>query len=180
MSPQPGARLSYEDSCRVLQRLGGLGDGPIPPMPSRRPHHDDEGPLGVSFFRTVVRGVDLEDLTLPRTFFGRSDIGPMSFRNTDLSESTLCWNDFMEVDFTDCDLSKSDLRASGFVGVKFVRTVLRNADLRRSHFEDCDFTDADLHGAKLTYDQGARLSLSDEQRRVMDWRFEAGEEPEGG
>jgi BTB/POZ domain-containing protein KCTD9 len=180
MSPQPGARLSYEDSCRVLQRLGDLEDGPIPPMPARRPRHDDGGPLGVSFFRTIVRGMDLEGLTLPRRFFGRSEIGPMSFRNTDPSESTLCWNDFIEVDFTDCDLSDSDLRASGFVGVKFVRAVLRNADLRRSHFEDCDFTDADLDGARLTYDQRASLSLSDEQRRVIDWRFQAGEEPEGG
>ncbi len=180
MNPQPTARLSYEDSCRVLQQLGALDDGPIPPMPAHRPRPDDEEPLGVCFFRTVVREDDLENLTLPRTFFGRSEIGPMSFRNTDLSESTLCWNDFIEVDFTDCDLSGSDLRASRFVGIKLVRAVLRNVDLRGSHFEGCDFTDADLHGARLTYDQGASLSLSDEQRRVIDWRFEAGEEPEGG
>ena len=131
MTPQPPARLSYEESCRLLHRLGCL-DEPVPPLPARRPRHDDEEPLGVSFFRTFLGEVDLENLTLPRTFFGRSEVGPMSFRNTDLSESTLCWCDLNGVDFTDCDLSESDLRASRFNNVKFARAALRNADLRHS------------------------------------------------
>jgi BTB/POZ domain-containing protein KCTD9 len=171
----------------------------IPPIPSHRPQIGDEGPLGVSFFRTWV-GVgrpfglqpspglpwedvpehDLENLTLPRTFFGRSEIGPISFQNTDLSESTLCWNDFIEVNFTDADLSESDLRASIFRRVAFVRTNLRNADLRRSSFEASDFTDADMAGAKLTRKQGERIHLSNEQRKVIDWQGSDGEEPPGG
>ncbi len=69
------------------------------------------------------------NLTLPRTYFGRSQIGPVSFENTDISESTLCWNDFSDVDFTDADLSQCDMRASQFTGVTFVRTNLRYADL---------------------------------------------------
>jgi len=68
----------------------------------------------VEFFRTRVSDDKFENLTLPRTFFGRSEIRDMSFRGTDLSESTLCWNDFIAVDFSDCDLSNGDLRASLF------------------------------------------------------------------
>ena len=96
MSSGGVARRSYEESCRLLQRLGYLGEGIIPPIPDHPgydPEKDDEDLLGVTFFRTWV-GVgrpfglqpsnpegwvdvaehDLENLTLPRTFFGRSEI----------------------------------------------------------------------------------------------------------
>jgi uncharacterized protein YjbI with pentapeptide repeats len=178
-------RRSYEESCRLLQRLGYSDagtEGMIPPVPNHRPQYDDETPLGVSFFRTRVGADehDLENLTLPRTFFGKSEVGPVSFRNTDLSESTLCWNDFNEVDFTDADLSGCDLRASIFSQVDFVRANLRNADLRRSSFEACDFTDAEMRGAKLTQEQGEQIDLSEEQRQEIDWQEIDGDEPPGG
>lgn len=94
-------RRSYEESVRLLQRLGypdAGADGVIPPIPDHRPQCDDEAPLGVSFFRTFVgqdieqgdedvSHRDLENLTLPRTFFGKSNVQHVSFRNTDLSES---------------------------------------------------------------------------------------------
>src|SRR5262249_14240677 len=112
--------------------------------------------------------------------FGRSEIGHISFKNTDLSESTLCWNDFIEVDFTDADLSGGDLRASIFRRASFVRANLRTADLRRSTFEACDFTGADMAGAKLTRKQGEGIHLSDEQRKVIDWQEIDGDEPLGG
>ncbi len=200
MSAERARRLSYELSCEFLQRYHNVGEGvegAIPPMPDHRP--DCYGGDGVRFFRTWV-GVgrplglepsnpeawvdveehSLENLTLPRTFFGRSEIGPISFQNTDLSESTLCWNDFIEVNFTDADLSKSDLRASIFKHVAFVRTNLRDADLRRSRFEACDFTDADMIKAKLTREQGGRIHLSDEQRKMIDWQESEGDKPLGG
>ena len=183
MSLERPARRSYEESCRLLQQRGypDVGSpGEIPPLPNRRPQCDDDEPLGVTFFRTLVGGHALEDLTLPRTFFGRSEVSRISFRNTDLSESTLCWNDFIEVDFTDADLSACDLRASLFTRVVFVRTALRGADLRRSTFEECDFTDADLRGAKLTHAQGRKLTISPEQRQVIDWQDDEGEQPPGG
>jgi BTB/POZ domain-containing protein KCTD9 len=198
MSAERASRLSYEDSCRFLQRhnyLGGETAGAIPPMPEHRPQFDDGEPLGVGFYRTwiglgrrevypigwvEVTELALENLTLPRTFFGRSEVGPISFRNTDLSESTLCWNDFIEVDFTDADLSESDLRASIFTRVTFVRTNLRNADLRGSDFEACDFADAEMVGVKLTRKQGKRIHLSDEQSKVVEWHDSDGEEPPGG
>jgi hypothetical protein len=186
-------RLSYEESCRLLQRLGypdvGAG-GVIPPIPDHRPQIDDD-PIGVTFFRTFVgqdidEGDDdashrnLENLTLPRTFFGRSYIQHVSFKNTDLSESTLCWNDFSEVDFTDADLSGCDLRASNFSETYFVRANLRDADFRRSTLEACDFTGADMRGAKLTRDQDKYIFLSQEQQGVIDWQESDGEEPPGG
>lgn len=200
MSAERSPRLSYEESCQFLRRLDGLAvgtEGPFPPMPDHHPQFDDEEPLGINFFRTWL-GVGrpfnlsvpddwvdvpefaLENLTLRRTYFGKSEVGPISFRNTDLSESTLCWNDFIEVDFTDADLSESDLRGSVFRRVAFVRTSLRNADLRHSVFETCDFTDADMAGAKLTRKQGRRIRLCDEQRKVIDWQDRDGEEPAGG
>ena len=173
-------RLSYEESCKLLQRLGYLKEGAIPPVPDHRPQFDDEEPLGVGFYRTFTGDGDLENLTLPRTFFGRSGIGPLSFKNTDLSESTLCWNDFYGVKFRNADLSGCDLRASLFTDVDFVRANLRRSDLRHSSFDSCDFTDADLQGAKLTRQQGERISLSNEQREVIDWQETDGEEPPGG
>jgi uncharacterized protein YjbI with pentapeptide repeats len=194
MSSERVPRRSYEESCRLLQRLGypdaGI-DGVIPPIPDQRPRCDDESPLGVSFFRTFVgqdieegdedvSHRDLENLTLPRTFFGRSYIQHVSLKNTDLSESTLCWNDFTEVNFTDADLSGCDFRASNFSEVDFVRSNLRNVDLRRSTFEACDFTDADMRGAKLTQEQAEDIDLSEQQQQEINWQDSEGEEPPGG
>lgn len=166
-------------------------------MPDRRP--DCYGEDGLRFFRTWV-GVghpvglqpspglpwedvpehSLDNLTLPRTFFGRLEIGPISFKNTDLSESTLCWNDFIEVNFSDADLSGADLRASLFKRVAFLRANLRNADLRRSIFENCDLTDADMRGVKLTREQSEQIDLSQQQRQDIDWQENDGDEPPGG
>lgn len=180
MNPSTHDRVGYESSCRLLQALGLLEPGDIPPVPDHRPRHDDEEPLGVSFFRTSVGEGDLENLSLLRTFIGRSEVGPISFRNSDLSESGLCWNDFIDVDFSDCDLPDSDLRASIFKSVKFVRANLRNTDFRRSHFERCDFTDAEMLGAKLARIQAKMVRLSPKQQREIDWQAEEGPEPDGG
>jgi uncharacterized protein YjbI with pentapeptide repeats len=174
------SRRTYQDSCELLQELGYLEKGIRPPIPDHRPQYDDEEPLGVSFFRTFVGEGDLENLTLPRTYFAKSEVGPVSFKNTDLSESTLCWNDFNGVDFTDADLSRSDLRSSIFVGSVFVRANLQDTDLRRSTFQDCDFTGAELRGAKLTHAQGKHISLSEMQRREINWQDSHGDEPPGG
>jgi len=67
------SRLSYEDSCRALQSRKIIDPGDIPPLPPRPPRYDDEV-LGVSFFRTELADTKLEHLTLPHTFFGRSEI----------------------------------------------------------------------------------------------------------
>lgn len=173
-------RLSYEDSCRRLQE-DYIDSESIPPIPERLPQSDDPEPLGVSFFRTFVGdGDDLSNLTLPRTFFGRSEINDALFQNTDFRESNLCWNDFINVDFTDAILAQSDLRASLFTSVKFVRTDLRKVDMRQSSFENCDFTDALMTGAILTHEQGTTINLSEEQRKQISWTDDAGEEPTGG
>jgi hypothetical protein len=173
-------RLSYEASCRRLQE-NYLDGNDIPPMPERLPHHDDPEPLGVCFFRVFVGdGDNLGGLTLPRTFFGRADVNDASFRNTDLSESNLCWNDFTDVDFTDATLKHSDLRCSHFVNVSFVAADLRGADLRRSSFERCNFARADLTGAIATRAQQTQLDLPPDQRQQVSWTDDEGEEPGGG
>lgn len=175
----PTPRLSYDDSCRLLQSQQIIDVGEIPPMPTRPPRHDDEV-LGVSFFRTELADAKLEHLTLPRTFFGRSEMRATSFRDTDLSESTANWNDFIDVDFSSADLSRCDFRASVFQRVRFIGTCLAGADLRRGSFIGCDFTNADFTGAKLTKQASASLNLSTEQQRVIDWQTDDGAEPAGG
>src|SRR6266478_3881575 len=100
-------RVPYAESCKVLQSRELLEADECPPLPDRPPRHDDEK-LGVGFFRTRLADVALDGLTLPRNFFGRSEIRRVSFRGSDLSESTANWNDFIDVDFSSADLSCAD------------------------------------------------------------------------
>lgn len=172
-------RRTYAESCEALQRRGLLDPGDIPPMPDRQPRFDDPEPLGVNFFRTRVEG-DLARMTLPRTFFGGSEVSDASFCDTDLSESTLCWCDFVGVDFTDANLRAGDLRASTFERVRFERSDLRDADLRRSSFKDCSFSGCLMDGTKLTRSQGRQLSLSPQQLAGIAWQSDDGDEPGGG
>jgi BTB/POZ domain-containing protein KCTD9 len=175
------ARLDYDSSCARLRELGLLDRDSHPPMPERLPQCDDIAPLGVSMFRTLLDDdLDLSDLTLPRTFFGRSQIDRVSFRNSDLHESNMCWNDFNETDFTGADLAASDMRASLFHNVLFVATNLDGADLRQSSFTGCRFDGAAMKGTILERHQGATMHLSEAQRQTIDWRDERGPKPGGG
>ena len=175
------ARLPYDLSCSRLRELGLLAHDDHAPMPKRLPQFDDDEPLGFNVFRTLLsEALDLSDLSLPRTFFGRSEINRVSFRNTDLHESNLCWNDFLETDFTGADLARSDMRSSLFKRVMFVNTNLDGADLRRSSLVDCDFEGATMKGVALTREQGSTIHLSETQRHDIDWRVDIGPEPDGG
>src|SRR5271154_21884 len=137
------ARFSYDVSCARLRELGLLAEDSRPHVPERLPQYDDNEPLSVSMFKIrLADALDLSDLTLPRTFFGRSQINRVSFRNCDLRESNLCWNDFIGTDFKGADLAGSDMRSSLFPQVLFVTTNLNGADLRRSSFINCDFEGA--------------------------------------
>ncbi len=172
-------RISYPESCKALQGQQLLESDALPALPERSPRYDDEL-LGVSFFRTRLADAKLDGLTLPRTFFGRSEICGVTFRGTDLSESTANWNDFIDVDFNSADLSRADLRASIFERVSFRGAVLRGTDLRRTTFRNCTFTDADMAGTKLTRAFAWFFRLSHVQRAVIDWQLNSGPEPEGG
>ena len=172
-------RLSYEDSCRALQKLQLLEPGEIPALPGERPRDDDEV-RGVGFFRVMVAEAKLEHLTLPRTFISRSEFRDCSFKDTDLSGSTVNWNDFIEVNFTGADLSGVDFRACVFNGARFRKAVLAGADFRYCGFTACDFTEADLTDVKITQKVGRSLRLTVEQQSVVDWQADDGEEPEGG
>jgi uncharacterized protein YjbI with pentapeptide repeats len=172
-------RKPYKESCAFLRDEQLLQSVALSVLPERAPRHDEEH-LGVSFFRTQLADARLEDLTLPRTFFGRSEIRGVSFRRTDLSQSTACWNDFVDVDFGEADLSGADLRASIFQRVSFRGALLRGADLRLATFRDCTFADADLTAAKLCRSFSWLFRLSSTQRRSVNWQISSGPEPEGG
>jgi uncharacterized protein YjbI with pentapeptide repeats len=173
-------RLSYDESCRLLQKLGYLDSGKIPPMPAHLPQYDDREPLGVNFFRTRLETAHLDNLTLRRTFFGRSELQSVSFVNTDLAQSNLCWNDFISIDFSDASLESSDLRCSTFSKVRFVRANLIKVDLRRSSFEDCIFDGTHVTGAIAHENQRSSLRLSAAQAKEIAWTNDEGEEPGGG
>jgi len=172
-------RLSYEESCRRLQPAI-LDKGVIPPVPGRVPRYDDEIP-GVSIFRMLLGAdLNLSNLSLPRTFFGRSELNGTSLKNTDLTESNLCWNDFIDVDFSGALLCGADLRASNFERVNFAGADLRGADMRQSSFDNCLFEHAVLNGAVLTHAQGKKLLFSEAQRSTISWINDDGPEPGGG
>jgi uncharacterized protein YjbI with pentapeptide repeats len=138
----------------------------------------DSADINITFFRRRFEDTDLSDLTMPRQYFNRSGFERVSFRNTDLNQSFMCWNDFVDCDFTDADLACCDMRASVFRNCTFVRCRLVGADLRGSDFEDCDFTDADLTGARVESDED--LGLSDEQLLAADAAVGEPPEPKGG
>jgi uncharacterized protein YjbI with pentapeptide repeats len=175
------ARLLPHLSYARLCDLGLLDPNELSSPPERMPRHDDEGPLGFSVFRQRLDDdLDLSDLSLPRTFFGRSEINRVCFRNTELRESNLCWNDFLGTDFTDADLARSDMRSSIFERVTFVNTNLDGADLRQSTFTACNFEGATMKGAVLTREQGPALHLSEAQKIAVDWHESDGPLPDGG
>jgi BTB/POZ domain-containing protein KCTD9 len=128
-------RLDYEASCRHLHEMGFPDSDPAPPIPRCKLRYDDDEQLGITFFRTRVTD-DLSGLTLPRTFFGRSEIKEASFRGTDLRESWLCWNDFIDVDFSEASSPDEAKRNPG-------RIRRRSAEFRRARrlIPDC----ASLH-----------------------------------
>jgi hypothetical protein len=175
-------RRSLEETWRHLGDTMPRDAEGRPFVPPAMPNHDDEV-LGFSFFRHIVEDGDLSNLTLPRTYFGRSGLERVSFRNTDLSESRMCWNDFKDCDFSEADLTDCDMRASSFESCKFVGAILRGADLRRSSFNGCDFTGADLTGAVADEDETIEYlydKLTEDQQATMAWHDEPGEEPPGG
>lgn len=172
-------RLSYEDSFRFLQREGWEKEGPVLPMPSAPPRYDDDV-LGLSFFRTLVSEAKFDRLTLPRIYFGRSEISRSSFVGADLTESVANWNDFEDVDFSSADLTRLDFRGCMLRRIKFNDAILCEVDLRCCGFENCSFRGADMTRAKLTREAGASLDLSETQKQVIDWQEEDGPEPDGG
>jgi len=181
-----GRRRSLAETWKHLEASGrpmpreGKGR---PFVPRRMPNHDDDE-LGFSFFRTSADEDDFSDCTLLRTFFGRSGLTNVSFRNTDLSESRMCWNDFTDCDFSKADLSGCDVRASKFVRCKFDGADLRRADLRRSSFEGLSFKGANLKGAVMHNDSaadwGADSHLTKAQVAAVVWHDDPGDKPTGG
>lgn len=170
--------MSYEDTCRQLIEQGFFDE--TPPMPERMPSYGDDTPLGIEFFRGGLEEADLSSLTMPRTFFSRSLVAKTSFKNTDLSESCLCWSDFTDVNFEQADLSSSDLRASLYERVSFVSARLDGADLRRSSFADCRFDGASMRGVLLTYAQKPEIGPSMVQAAEIFWTDDVGPQPSGG
>jgi BTB/POZ domain-containing protein KCTD9 len=178
-------RKSLEDTWRYLESEGEETPRRADSCPfvhESMPNIDDEE-LGFHYYKYRLEDADNSNLTLPRTFFGRSWFVRVNFANTDLSESRMCWNEFDGCDFSGADLSRCDMRSSIFKGCRFVGTTLRGADFRRSGFEACDFTGADLTGT-VAEDEDAincvQDFLTDEQQAVMVWSPDEGPEAPGG
>lgn len=103
----------------------------------------------------------------------------ISFANTDLSGSFICWNDILHCNFTKCDFSNADMRANLFEDVSFENANLTNADLRHSWFENCTFAGAKMAGAKVGI--SSVLDLTPKQEDEIDWyEHDEADEPPGG
>ncbi|RYG75505.1 pentapeptide repeat-containing protein [bacterium] len=111
---------------------------------------DDPDGWELTIFKEGHVDADFSNRTLPRTYMGRSLFERVSFRNTDLHGSHLCWNDFVDCDFSDAELSHADLRASIYRRCNFNNCYLVRADLRQALFEDCTFEGANLCAAKIS------------------------------
>jgi uncharacterized protein YjbI with pentapeptide repeats len=179
-------RRSLDETWRYFEAMGwdmSRTDTGDPLLPDRMPRYDDAELIGVRFFRTFCKGDKLSDLSLSRAYFGRSSFEHVDFRGSDLSESRMCWNDFIDCDFTDADLRRCDMRASNFKGCIFRNADLSNADLRRSTFEACIFENARVTDA-IAFKPAAREDLipllEKAQRPQIRWASELGEEPPGG
>jgi len=179
-------RLTPENSIKYIRDLGW--DVPddssafLKSMPS-----ETDGELGLRFFRTNVHNAQFDYLTIPRTYFGRSEIKSTTFEHSDLVESRMCWNDWQYCHFAGADLSGCDLRRSHFEYCYFNGANLKGADLRGACFDRCSFSNAVMKGVKLGKQFGflsglkaKALKLSPEQAREIDWVSSAGEEPAGG
>jgi uncharacterized protein YjbI with pentapeptide repeats len=176
--PKKEKRRSFAESWKYLRRKKWLDAKGPPLLIDHHAGYEREGdPVDIAFFRSGWEDADFSNLTMPRRYINRSTLERVSFRNTDLNQSFMCWNDFIECDFTDADLSCADMRASLFTNCSFVRCKLVGADLRRSGFEDCDFTSADLRGAVI--DTDTDIDLTDELTLILDITDE-GPEPKGG
>lgn len=175
-------RLPVEETWRFLKQEGYEPPEDTKGQPAileRMPSYDDEGDR-LSFFKTRVEGDKLDHLTIPRTFFARSEMVRVGFQDTDLHESRMCWNDWTKCNFTGADLTGCDMRASVFVRCKFVKAVLLGADMRRCTFDRCDFAGAQLAGAQLSRAQAEQLDLSGQQWNDISWQQDDGPEPPGG
>jgi uncharacterized protein YjbI with pentapeptide repeats len=134
----------------------------------------------ITFFRKGYRGGDFSDLTIPRRYMNRTSFEGVLFINTDLNQSFMCWNDFIDCDFTDADLTCCDMRSSIYRNCKFIRCKLIGANLQRSTFTGSDFTDADLTGVSVDDHSFDTLDLTEEQsQQIGDWEW-IGLMPKGG
>jgi len=172
-----GPRVPYQASFQRARDRAGLEGDPKPKVRALPRYHEET--LGPSWFRTAVGNHDLQNLTLPGLYIGRSDVREVSFAGSDLHLSAFNWSDFEDCDFSRCDLSRSDLRACNFRNCRFTAADLSRADLRNSGFEDCDFVGARLDDAILMNDQKDAIALPDVQASGIKWTDEY-EEPEGG
>jgi uncharacterized protein YjbI with pentapeptide repeats len=131
---------------------------------------------GLRVLPTKCEG-DYSALSIPRTFFGKSLIEQASFENSDLSESVLCWNDFIDVNFSSASLQNADLRRSVFERCLFANADLRGADLRGSDFTDCGFAGAQFEGAVAERGADWLKALEPSQRAQLTEANSDGDDP---
>ncbi len=181
MTAPRAARRDLDATWSYLEQLGFAPPrrNGRPYVPKAMPSFDDET-LGFEFFRTKVLDTSFAVLTLPRTFIGRSLLERVDFRDTDLRESRLCWNDFVDCDFSGADLRGADLRGSTFTKCRFERADLRDAELRNSSFNGSDFRAADVRGAHVRRLSAVLTLLTHEQRLELKRAWFDAEEPGGG
>ena len=166
------SRLSLEATWELLEmaNYGPLWDEGHQPLVPTQALTEDTEEEDFTFFRTFLREANLSRMTLPRTYFGRTGFELVSFLDSDLKQSYMCENDWLDCDFTAADLSETDMSSSLYYGCRFKRAILNDADLREAEFVDCDFTEAEMRGAVLSHEQADIFLWSERQRAAIDWQ----------
>lgn len=166
------ARLSWQESWRLLEQHGGLLPEPWPEDPGEQntpsPGAEHHTP---SLREKRFDEIDFANLTLPRTLFDGCRFHAVSFHGSDLHLCCL-GGDFIDCDFSEVNLTCADLSQARFFGCRFTRAVLIGCELRGATWEYCDFTDANFTGSRMDRALKNVLPLSDTQRRIqVDWRL---------
>lgn len=118
--------------------------------------------------------LDLDPLTIPRSYFGKVRGYQVSFRQSNLSRSRLAAGLFTDCDFSEADFSEA-LLANCYSGCTFEGAILKNTDFRSLWFEECMFAGASMSGAKLLKCQACMLTLSETQFAQIDWHEDTDE-----
>jgi len=137
-------RLSLSESWDLLdaddndEAMPRNPDG-SPKLPTKRPQAGKPGFGSIELYKNGWEDADMSGLTIPRCFFARSLLKQVTFHNTDLNESWLCWNNFEYCNFSEARLARCDMRCSYWLNCCFDGTDLTGADLRGSDFVNCTF-----------------------------------------
>ncbi len=177
-------RLSLNDSWDLLdrddsdERMPRNPDG-SPKLPTKPPQAGTPGFGSIEMYKNGWEDGDMSNLTVPRCFFARSLLERVSFLNTELTESWLCWDNFEGCDFWKSVLTRCDMRCSYWKNCRFDKADLTGADLRGSNFENCTLEGATFKDTLVLPGDVLLAQLSEAQKAGIVLKRQGGQPHDG-